>query len=107
MVLETYKNCDELHPKTVFLYLHDDHYYMIMNLTGFLGSPYVCQFCYKSYTTLRDHRCKQACNVCFDAECHRFPKRTIHCPIVCVIVNRAIASKCIKEPPSRSRIPLL
>ncbi len=79
MVLETYKNCDELHPKTVFLYLHDDHYYMIMNLTGFLGSPYVCQFCYKSYTTRRDHRCKQACNVCFDAECHRFPKRTIHC----------------------------
>ncbi len=80
MVLETYKNCDELHPKTVFLYLHDDHYYMIMNLTGFLGSPYVCQFCYKSYTNRRDHRCKQACNVCFDAECHRFPKRTIHCP---------------------------
>ncbi len=53
MVLETYKNCDELHSKTVFLYLHDDHYYMIMNLTGFLGSPYVCQFCYKSTPTQR------------------------------------------------------
>ncbi|XP_026139311.1 uncharacterized protein LOC113115834 isoform X1 [Carassius auratus] len=80
MILETYKNSDEPHPKTVFLYLHDDHYYMITSLKAFLGSPYVCPFCYKSYSNLRYHRCKHVCNICFDAECYRFQARNLHCP---------------------------
>ncbi|XP_067296541.1 uncharacterized protein [Pseudorasbora parva] len=80
MILESYKTCDEPHPKTAFLYLDNNHYYMILSLTSFLGSQYVCQFCYKSYINPRTHRCKHACNICFDVDCHRFPKRTIHCP---------------------------
>lgn len=80
MILETYKNSDEPHPKTVFLYLHDDHYYMITSLKAFIGSTFVCPFCYKSYTNRSAHRCKHACNICFDAECYRSPVRIIHCP---------------------------
>ncbi|XP_026137823.1 uncharacterized protein LOC113114924 [Carassius auratus] len=49
-------------------------------LNAFLGSTYVCPFCYKSYTNPRHHRCKHACNICFDAECYRFQARIIHCP---------------------------
>ncbi|XP_067306560.1 uncharacterized protein [Pseudorasbora parva] len=78
--VETYKNNDDPHPKTVCLYLHDDHYYMILNLTAFIGTPYVCEFCYKGYTNRRNHHCKHVCNVCYDSECYRTPKRTVHCP---------------------------
>ncbi len=47
--LEMFKNHAEIHPKTMFLYLHDGHYYMILNLTAFIGASYVCHFCYKGY----------------------------------------------------------
>lgn len=77
--LETYKNHDEPHPRTVFLYLHDEHFYMILNLTAFIGSDYVCEFCYKGYNHPRNHHCKYACNV-FQCELLQIPKknRTLH-----------------------------
>ncbi len=87
------------HPKTVFLYLHDDHYYMIMNLTGFLGSPYVCQFCYKSYTTAETIDVSKPAMSVLTPNVTGSLKEPYIAPIVCVTVNRAIASKCIKRTP--------
>ncbi|XP_051743101.1 uncharacterized protein LOC127508773 isoform X1 [Ctenopharyngodon idella] len=78
--LETYKNHNEAHPKMVCLYLHDDHYYRILNLTSFIGTSYVCEFCFKGYSNPRNHQCKHVCNVCFVADCYKHPKRNMHCP---------------------------
>nr|XP_021323064.1 uncharacterized protein LOC110438038 isoform X1 [Danio rerio] len=78
-VLQTYVNNTEPHDKTVYLYLQDEHYYMILNLKSFIGANFVCEFCYKGYTSLRNHQCKHVCNVCFDSECYKHPKKIIHC----------------------------
>lgn len=78
--LEKYKTHEKPHPKTVFLYLHDSHYYMIKKLTAFIGSDYVCEYCYAGSKNRQNHECKFACSVCNDSECHRQPKNTIHCP---------------------------
>lgn len=52
---------------------------MILNLTAFIGATYVCEFCYKGYSNRRNHHCKHICNVCFDGECYKHPKKTMHC----------------------------
>ncbi|XP_048025642.1 uncharacterized protein LOC125254846 [Megalobrama amblycephala] len=77
--LETYRNHDDPHPKTVCLYLQDSHYYMILNLTAFVGAAYVCEFCYKGYSNHKHHHCKRTCNVCFDGECYNHPKKAVYC----------------------------
>ena len=74
-----YQSSDTPQSRTVFLYLHDEHYYMIRNLKAFLGVPYVCQFCYAGFTCRRDHRCKYSCDVCNDAECCKIPKKAKYC----------------------------
>nr|DAC81392.1 TPA_asm: PolB-N [Pimephales minnow adintovirus] len=79
LTLESYKNSDEPHPKTVFLYLDNGHYYMILNMPSFIGTSYVCEFCYKGYKDRVNHRCKHVCNICFDPACHTYPKTTVHC----------------------------
>ncbi|MGL5905024.1 MAG: hypothetical protein ACRCZO_20250, partial [Cetobacterium sp.] len=78
-MLEKYTTTDDPHPKTVFLYLHDSHYYMIKNLKAFLGVPYVCVYCYQGYTCRRDHRCRFVCDVCNYPDCHTHPKKIKHC----------------------------
>ncbi|XP_048008700.1 uncharacterized protein LOC125243250 [Megalobrama amblycephala] len=78
-MLEKYTTTDDPHPKTVFLYLHDSHYYLIKNLKAFLGVPYVCVFCYQGYTCRRDHKCKFVCDVCNYPDCHTHPKKIKHC----------------------------
>ncbi|KAI2646390.1 putative DNA polymerase [Labeo rohita] len=40
--LEKYTNTGVPHHITVFLYLHDNHYFMIKNLNAFIGTPYAC-----------------------------------------------------------------
>lgn len=67
------------HAKTVFLYLHDDHYYGITNPKGFLGVSYFCNFCYSGYSKKNDHKCENCCNVCHHAKCPDQPKKTIQC----------------------------
>lgn len=77
--LEVHKNYDELHPKTIHLYIHDGHYYLIRNLKGFIGSSYVCTFCYKGFESRRLHKCKFACSVCNSSDCHSYPKSSRQC----------------------------
>lgn len=78
-MLEKYANTDVPHPKTVFLYFHDNHYFMIKNLKGFIGTPYVCEYCYQGFTARQDHRCRYTSDVCNASECHLYPKKTKHC----------------------------
>ncbi|CAK6981382.1 uncharacterized protein LOC117480942 [Scomber scombrus] len=55
--------------KTVFLFLHQNHYYGIKNLKSFLGTAYLCDFCYTGYTSVCNHRCNGHCSVCLDPLC--------------------------------------
>ncbi|XP_065122769.2 uncharacterized protein [Paramisgurnus dabryanus] len=77
--VETFANQSDPHPKTLHLYLHDEHFYTILNLKAFIGSNYVCRFCYKGYNDVKHHHCSRICNVCFDPDCYKHPKRTVHC----------------------------
>lgn len=74
--LELYQTHEQPHSNTVWLYLHEDHYYMITNKTGFFGSPYVCQFCYKGYTSHAFHKCLYFCNVCLSSDCYKHQNPT-------------------------------
>ncbi len=65
--------------QTVWLYLYDDHYYLIENQTGFLGASYVCQYCYETYESLLYHTCKHRCSVCFTEVCRTYTAKTIKC----------------------------
>ncbi|KAK1788695.1 hypothetical protein P4O66_002516 [Electrophorus voltai] len=38
------------HENTIFLFLHNNHYYSVENIEGLLGFHYVCRFCYKGFT---------------------------------------------------------
>ena len=81
-----YQSSDTPQSTTLFLYLHDEHYYMIRNLKAFLGMPYVCQFCNTGFTCCQDHSCKYSCDVCNDSECCKMPKKTkycVHCSRYC------------------------
>ncbi|XP_035239706.1 uncharacterized protein LOC118208867 isoform X1 [Anguilla anguilla] len=69
----------EPHPKTVFLYLENEHYFGIKSLKGFLGSAYVCAYCYTPFTAKANHHCKYYCNVCFSAECSSHPLKSVKC----------------------------
>ncbi len=74
-----YKNTDETHQNTVHLYLHEEHYYMIKNLKGFLGYGYVCEYCYQGFNDRSLHYCKFTCNVCNTPQCHTHAKEWIQC----------------------------
>lgn len=78
-VLQKYQTSDTPQSKTVFLYLHDGHYYGIANFNAFLGEAYVCQFCHTGYSNRRDHACKYSCDMCNDSECHKRQGRSKYC----------------------------
>ncbi|XP_039511243.1 uncharacterized protein LOC120466725 [Pimephales promelas] len=78
--VQVYKNTDEIHPKTANLYIHESHYYLIKNLKGFLGTSYVCQFCYRGFNDRRLHKCKYVCNICCTSECRTHVTNYKHCP---------------------------
>ncbi|XP_032363131.1 uncharacterized protein LOC116675361 [Etheostoma spectabile] len=75
---QLFKTHDETNERTAWLYLHDDHYYLIKNKTAFFGAPYVCDGCYAPYTNYLTHGCSMNCNVCQTA-CFRKPGNTVRC----------------------------
>ncbi|XP_052426447.1 uncharacterized protein LOC127968976 [Carassius gibelio] len=77
--LEVYKNTDEPHHKTLHLYLHEEHFYGIKNLKGFLGYGYVCEYCYRGFNDRSLHYCKFTCNVCMNTSCYTHPKKSVQC----------------------------
>ena len=85
--LDLFQTHEQPHSNTAWLYLHDDHYYMIQSKTGFFGSNYVCEFCYKGYAVHAFHKCKYFCNVCLSSDCYKQPntatKRCSDCLRIC------------------------
>ncbi|XP_075784357.1 uncharacterized protein LOC106731428 [Pelodiscus sinensis] len=68
------------HPKTVFVLLHDKHYYGILNIKAFIGASYLCNYCYATYSHKHQHACKGHCHTCDDAECCEVDAERKHCP---------------------------
>ncbi|XP_047669122.1 uncharacterized protein LOC125141154 [Tachysurus fulvidraco] len=68
------------HEKTLYLFLHDNHYYGVKNITGFLGCSYVCHFCHSGVKDMRNHSCAYSCNVCCDVDCYKHPQNITKCP---------------------------
>ncbi|KAL7395566.1 hypothetical protein ABVT39_019352 [Epinephelus coioides] len=87
--------------KTVFMFLFEKHYYGITILKSFLGSPYVCEYCYTGYTSAACHDCEGHCPDCSDPSCAERELR----PEVCIDCNRTCHSaSCLakhKEPAKR------
>ena len=52
------------HP-TVQLYLHDEHYCLILKPNVFHGNGYACELCFKGYNDRTMHSCEYQCGVCF------------------------------------------
>ncbi|XP_058269288.1 uncharacterized protein LOC131367797 isoform X1 [Hemibagrus wyckioides] len=68
------------HKKTIYLFLHDNHYYGVKSITGLLGRSYVCRFCHSGYENARAHKCEFSCNICRDVECYNHRQSIIKCP---------------------------
>ncbi|XP_076840973.1 uncharacterized protein LOC143485425 isoform X1 [Brachyhypopomus gauderio] len=67
--------------RTLFIFLHDKHYYGVKNIKGLLGAAYFCNYCYATYNDRRSHSCKYACGVCNDSECHKHKQKSLlQCP---------------------------
>lgn len=77
--LECFQTQDTPHPQTVWLYLHNNHYYLIENKKGFFGARYICDYCYQTYSTILYHNCSQLCNVCFNIECRTRGEAKLKC----------------------------
>ena len=73
---------DRTHP--VFLFLFHEHYYGVQNIVGFLGSKYVCRYCYAPYEDQNKHRCEGWCQVCKSYSCTDLPYK----PVLCQSCNR-------------------
>ncbi|XP_048879705.1 uncharacterized protein LOC125748000 isoform X1 [Brienomyrus brachyistius] len=50
--------------RVVYFFLHNQHFYGIKSIKGFLGVGYVCANCFKGYDLPHSHRCETLCNVC-------------------------------------------
>ena len=58
----------EISRHTVWLYLQDNHYYLIENPAGFFGSAYVWNYCYETYEAVkRDNGCQGITSVLHSA----------------------------------------
>jgi len=55
---------DNTHRKNVYLYLVNDHYHAIANISGFFLSHYFCESCLQPYDHNHRHFCATTCIVC-------------------------------------------
>jgi len=55
---------DNTHRKNLYLYLVDDHYHAIANISGFFLSHYFCESCLQPYDHNHRHFCATTCIVC-------------------------------------------
>ena len=50
--------------KTIYLYMHNNHYDVITKMPGFFARKYYCHACKKVYDHLEDHVCPNECKCC-------------------------------------------
>ncbi|XP_048849493.1 uncharacterized protein LOC125719075 [Brienomyrus brachyistius] len=49
--------------RLVYFFLHNQHFYGIKTVKGFLGVGYVCTSCFKGFDSPHSHRCEKFCSV--------------------------------------------
>ena len=71
--------------KFLYLFLYNEHYYVIRSMTGFLNKSYYCDYCKVGYDNVGGHFCEFSCKSCHRRECEREFSNTlcIHCNIQC------------------------
>ncbi|KAK3924805.1 putative DNA polymerase [Frankliniella fusca] len=56
--------------KTMYIFLHNDHYYAVTSITAATGFNTFCDNCLKSYGTDKIHKCLLTCDRCEGDEYH-------------------------------------
>ncbi|XP_073496117.1 uncharacterized protein [Phyllobates terribilis] len=80
--------------KNVYILHHDNHYYGIKNVKGFLGEAYFCQQCSSVFHHKNNHSCKYFCKACQKDNCMESADDQPKCP-KCRIFCRS--SECFEE----------
>ena len=65
-------------PKSLFIEFLDDHYNMITNIKGYVGSDHFCIPCFKPFSRIGNHKCTNICTSCFGSCDNQGPD--IECP---------------------------
>lgn len=65
--------------KTLYILHHDNHYYGIKNVKGFLGAPYFCERCNSVYHRKNAHSCPKSCRACRRDDCAVIKGSTLRC----------------------------
>ena len=67
--------------KKIYLYMHNNHSYVISKMPGLFARSYYCHTCKKAYDNLNHHRCPDSCKCC-------------GCSTVCPEVTWMICNEC-------------
>ncbi|XP_054622457.1 uncharacterized protein LOC129182178 [Dunckerocampus dactyliophorus] len=61
-----------------YLLLHNNHFYGINNIKGFLGVKFFCKHCHTGYQCQYKHFCEKSCNICC-TDCKQGPIQKTYC----------------------------
>lgn len=64
----------------LFLFLFQNHYYGVKNVTGLIGYSFICRYCYAAYHHPSKHRCDGYCLVCQSYSCAEQGFNPVFCP---------------------------
>lgn len=73
--------------KTIVLYCHDNHYFLIKSLPSFYSCKHFCYTCNKAYSSMYEkHACNDVCKVCRNKKCdkQKSPIQCEFCYVYCV-----------------------
>ena len=85
----------------LYLFLHEQHWYLISSVAGFFGTKYFCDICMCKYNN-EPHRCAKACTMCKQTQCNANEDQTLTDPIKCDDCNREfLTEQCYKTHKTR------
>ena len=64
--------------ENMYLFLHDNHFDLIVTLTGFFKSAYFCEQCMKPYNNRQYHQCPKHCTICL-SDCSAGGTESVDC----------------------------
>ncbi|XP_069076175.1 uncharacterized protein [Pleurodeles waltl] len=65
--------------KTVYVLHHENHFYSVLNLKGFLGAKYMCEHCDHIYNNRTKHQCELHCKMCQRDGCVNDDTQKVNC----------------------------
>lgn len=75
-----YQTGTDFKEKSVYVLHHENHYYGIKNIKGFIGAAYFCEKCCSIYHHKNGHSCAYLCKACRRENCEDLPDRQPRCP---------------------------